>query len=155
MRKLLVGFVLPLIALAIVALGAISWWGSGCQVVEKAVDDGKLQLRNGFVWGPPGFSQTSEYLGYFAGLLGKRISSSPDGWEKFKLTGSCGGNTRVAEWAKTKGIRPDGHKWPRGVVLPKPQQSGTSGFVWSFTIGGFLIVAVMVMLHRRRRFVFG
>ncbi|MBI3955576.1 hypothetical protein HY338_03960 [Candidatus Gottesmanbacteria bacterium] len=155
--KRLVGFlVLPLIALAFVFLGAL-WWGSSCSAIEQGVDDRTLQLRfdgnSWFVFGPPGFSQTAEYLGHLAGLLGKRISSTPDGWEKFKLSGDCGGSIRLAQWAKTKGIELDGKKWPRGVVLSKPPQSGTSGFAWSITIGGLLIAVIMVWLHRRQTFV--
>lgn len=152
--KRLVGFVvLPLIALVLVLFGAY-FWGSSCLAVEKGVDNGKFGLEKigdgWFVTAESGFGQTPEYLNLFAGLLGKRVSRDPTGRERFKLSGDCGGSLRVAEWAKAKGIGPDGKKWPRGVVLPKPQSGqGLGGFQWSFAIGGLLIV-VMVWLHRRR-----
>lgn len=155
MKRLLVGLVLPIIALAIVALGAL-WWGSACSAVELGVDSGKFRIEKigdgWFINADPGFGMTPEYLNLFAGLLGKRVSRDPMGRERFKLSGDCGGSLRVAEWAKAKGIGPDGMRWPHGVVLPKPQ-SGQSlgGFVWSFTIGGALLFAtIMVILHRRR-----
>ena len=72
-----------LLVLAIMAVtcGGITWF-TGCQSVEQRVDSGELQLRwhetGWFIFGPPGFSQTPEYLSHLAGLLGKRISTVQD-----------------------------------------------------------------------------
>lgn len=152
--------VLPLLSMLLIvaiAFCAYAPFWSICSEVEQKVDKGEFQARQQgdgwFVFAPSGFSKTGEYLSHFAGMLAKRNTLSPDGWEKYKLASVCGGSLTVAGWAKIKRIGSDGQKLPR---LANPGQ-GLGGFAWSFTIGGaILLAAIMVMLHlRRRRFEFG
>lgn len=133
-----------------IACGGI-WWGSGCAAVEKAVDDRKLQLRQDgdgwFVFGPPEFSKTAEYVGHLAGLLGKRISTAQDGWEKFKLASHCGGSTRTASWARSKGISPDGRQGLVPVIRLLPV--GYKIFALSSIVLLVLLAAAAMFLRPR------
>ena len=149
---------------AVISFFAFPDW-STCSDIERKVDSGQFQIRSTgqgwYIFTPPGFAQTVEYLNHFAGRLGRRISKAPDGWERYKLSKSCGGSTKVAHWASAKGIGPDGSRLPRVVVYPSWPVPGDRGRLpgdhggpldhWKFAIGGLLIVAaIMVRLHRRR-----